>query len=36
MKFCLISKQGSIRKFFVKEVAEMYQRISGGTLVIES
>lgn len=36
MKFCLISKQGLIRKFFVKEVAEMYQRISGGTLVIEA
>jgi hypothetical protein len=36
VKFCLVSKQGFVRKFFVREVAEMFQRISGGTLVIES
>jgi hypothetical protein len=32
MQFTLINRQGRIRQFYVRAVAELYQQIEGGTL----
>ena len=33
MKFTLINRAGRVRTFFIRDVAELYQRIEGGVIV---
>ena len=35
MPFTLITEKGKIMRFYIKETAELYQRLEGGVIVTE-
>jgi hypothetical protein len=35
MKYTLITKNGKVMQFYVKQVAELYQQIHGGALLTD-
>ena len=35
MQYTLITKSGKIMQFYIKEVAELYQRIDGGVVITQ-
>lgn len=35
MKYTLITKTGQIMQFYVKDVADMYQKLKGGVVISE-
>jgi len=35
MKYTLITANGSIQQFYIKEVADLYQRINGGVVITQ-